>query len=203
MKNEALYDHLFDNPTLPIRLREKGYQAAIKKYLDEVIVWVQFPKAFLLLSPSHIAGHIYFVLKGLARAFIYDEKNNRQVTYFIFTGQSFVTDPESFFQQTPSLFFIEAMPGSEMLSINYPHYSECAKRFPETEIFTRYLLLRYNNQHSTRIQEMASLDSWQRYLNLLKVHPNIEQQVSKEVIASYLNIAPQSLSRLLKENRHP
>lgn len=199
MKNEALYDHLFDNPTLPIRLREKGYQATIKKYLDEVIVWVQFPKAFLLLSP----GHIYFVLKGLARAFIYDEKNNRQVTYFIFTGQSFVTDPESFFQQAPSLFFIEAMPGSEMLSINYQRYSECAKRFPETEIFTRYLLLRYNSLHSKRMGEMANLGAWQRYLNLLKAHPNIEQQVSKEVIASYLNIAPQSLSRLLKENRHP
>ena len=40
-------------------------------------------------------------------------------------------------------------------------------------------------------------------MDLLQSHPRIEQQVSKEVISSYLGVTPQSLSRLIRENGHP
>jgi CRP/FNR family transcriptional regulator, anaerobic regulatory protein len=202
MKKGILYNQLFDHVALLPRLRDRNYQSAIRDFLDGATTIVQYHLPQNLLMPGQVAKHIYFVLQGLARIY-YESDQFRQVTLFLLGEKTFVTDPDSFYHQERSRFFIEVIAGTELISIDHQQYMACTEKFPETDFFTRYLLLQYNRQHSKRMEEMACLGAWQRYLNLLKEHPNIEQQVSKEVIASYLNIAPQSLSRLLRENRHP
>ena len=202
MKKGILYDQLFNHPGLHPRLRDRAYQAALRDFLDGATTIVQYPRPQNLLMPGQVAKHIYFVLQGLARIY-YESDQLRQVTLFLLGEKSFVTDPDSFYHQLRSRFFIEVIAGTEIISIDHQQYMACTEKFPETEFFTRYLLLQYNRQHAKRMEEMACIGSWQRYLNLLKTHPSIEQKVSKEVIASYLNITPQSLSRLLKDNKHP
>jgi hypothetical protein len=64
-------------------------------------------------------------------------------------------------------------------------------------------MLQYVSYHTKRTHDLISLSAWERYLDLLQRHPKIEQKISKEIIASYLGITPQSLSRLIKDNGHP
>lgn len=95
------------------------------------------------------------------------------------------------------------MPGTKLISISYQQLMACINAFPEVEVFLRNVILQYAAYESKRSDDLKFLSAWERYLRLLLTHPDIEQQVSKEVIASYLNIVPQSLSRMLREKGHP
>jgi CRP-like cAMP-binding protein len=157
----------------------------------------------LLLSAGHVAEYIYFSKKGFARGFFINKKSGREITDFLWSERSIITIPHSFFQQQPTQTFIEVMPGTELMSISFHRLRACFKKYPVVEIFSRNVILQYNAYEAKRSYELSFLSGWERYIILLKTHPDIEQKVSKKVIASYLNIAPQTLSRMLKERRHP
>ena len=89
------------------------------------------------------------------------------------------------------------------MSISYQGLMACIKKYPMAEVFSRNVVLQYRVHDAQKNYDLAFLSAWERYLQLLETHPDIEQQVSKEVIASYLHIAPQSLSRMLREKGHP
>ena len=70
-------------------------------------------------------------------------------------------------------------------------------------VFSRCISLQYVYYHAQRAQELVGASPWERYQRLLKTHPGIELSLPKEIIASYLNIAPQTLTRMIREHGHP
>jgi CRP-like cAMP-binding protein len=181
----------------------KDFLEKLISYLLPVIATTDYTRRELLLSAGHIAQYIYFSKRGFARRFFIQKKTRREITDFFWTEHSIITVPDSFFQRQPSQAFIEVMPQTELMSISFQDLKACIKRYPVVEIFSRNVILQYNEHESKRNYELSFLSAWERYIELLKTHPDIEQKVSKEVIASYLNIAPQSLSRMLKKRGHP
>jgi CRP-like cAMP-binding protein len=157
----------------------------------------------LLLAEGQIADYIYFVEKGLARAFYNDHQSGREVTCFLWQAGSVATEPNSLYHRLPSRLSIEVMPDTQLLCLPYHQLADCAKDYPLAETLSRNLALWYCTQHFQRNRELSTLSAWERYAGMLKTYPDIEQVLSKEVMASYLNITPQSLSRLLRHNRHP
>lgn len=202
MNTQALYDFIFQCRP-PGKLLNPAYQSEVKRRLQQVIAVSYFSRKQLLLSSGQVAGHLYFVNKGLVRAFYYDKEHEKEITSILWNAHSIVAEPESFFKQLPSKYSIEVMADTELLSVTYEQLIHCTEAFPEIETLSRNIALQYSALHAKRNLELTMLSAWQRYLNLLKTHSDIEQQVSKEIIASYLNITPQSLSRLLKEKGHP
>ena len=73
----------------------------------------------------------------------------------------------------------------------------------EAGVFERCVSLQYVYFFAQRARQLAVNSPWERYLDLLSTHPGIELRISKEIIASYLNIAPQTLSKMLRERGHP
>ena len=199
----GLFDILFACGPLPQKLLDKDFLGKLISYLLPVIATTGYARRQLLLSAGHIAQYIYFCKRGFARGFFIQKKTGREITDFLWSEHSIITVPNSFFQQQPSQVFLEVMPETELMSISFPDLKACIKRYPVVEIFSRNLILQYNAYETKRSHDLSFLPAWERYLELLKIHPDVEQQVSKEVIASYLNIAPQSLSRMLKERGHP
>jgi CRP-like cAMP-binding protein len=205
-RNAQIVSHLFDlllcfGP-LPQNFTDKDLDSLFD-YLVPLITTSYYSRRQLLLSAGQVSQYIYFLQKGLARGFYTDQKTGREVTDFLWHQGSLITVPGSFFEQKPSQLFIEVMPETELLSISYNDLMPCIKTYPLMELFLRNVILRYNAHTTRRSHQLVFLSAWERYLELLKTHPDIEQQVSKEVIASYLHITPQSLSRMLKEKRHP
>ncbi|MGN6530809.1 MAG: Crp/Fnr family transcriptional regulator [Ginsengibacter sp.] len=197
-----LFVMLFTTGPVPEKLMEIDFVIKLANDLLPCIAVSQYARRQLLLSAGHIAGHIYFSTKGMARGF-YTHKRGKEVTDYLWNQHSFITVPASFFQQRPSHLFIDVMSGTELLSISFQDLSSCIEKYPVVEIFSRNVILQYHNYEAKRSQDFTFLTAWERYLQLLKTHPDIEQQVSKEVIASYLHIEPQSLSRMLKKKKHP
>ena len=199
----GLFDLLLGCGPLPQKLVDKHFLGNLVSYLLPFIATTRYTRQELLLSAGHIAEYIYFSKTGFARGFFIQKKTGREITDFLWSEHSIITVPYSFFQQQPSQTFIEIMPETELMSISFHDLRTCIKKYPVVEVFSRNVILQYNAYVAKRSHQLSSLSAWERYIELLNTHPDIEQKVSKGVIASYLNIAPQSLSRMLKYKRHP
>jgi CRP-like cAMP-binding protein len=200
MHTGILYEVLFNMNQLPEELRNEINRMELIQFIDSKIGFSFHAHRQLILNAGQTADHIYFVVKGIARGFYYDEVKKKEQTVSLWDELSIITEPNSFFNNIPSELYIEVLPGSQLISISRQQLMDVYKEFPYTEIFTQCLTLRYVTYHTKRTHDLISLKAWDRYLGLLQTHPKIAQKISKDVIASYLGITPQSLSRLIKGN---
>jgi CRP-like cAMP-binding protein len=99
---------------------------------------------------------------------------------------------------SPSHFYIEALEDSEILIIPYDKW----KLLLEKDTFWIKLLLKFVEKgfktKEKRERELLLLNAETRYLNFLKEFPDLENRISQSIIASYLGIQPESLSRIKK-----
>ena len=203
MKKYSLYDVVFKLRPLPRRLTDKQYANELIAALDDCLTETEHRHRCLLLNVGHTSDYMYFVERGIARCFYFDDRTGRELTSILWNEQNIVCDPVSFFQRKASDVNIEVMPGSLLFSISYFQLQDIFKAFPETEIFARCISLQYVFYYSERARQLAGVSPWDRYLYLLTTHPGIELKISKKIIASYLNITPQTLSKIIKVRGHP
>jgi CRP-like cAMP-binding protein len=203
MEKYGLYDVVFKLKPMPKRLTDRQYVDELIAAIDQRLTETDHRHRSLLLNAGHTSDYMYFVGKGIARCFYFDDRSGKELTSILWKEQSIVCDPVSFFQRRASDVNIEVMPGSVLLSISYRQLQDIFRAFPEAEIFTRCISLQYVYYFAGRARQLAGSSAWERYLHLLSTHPGVELIISKEIIASYLNITPQSLSRMLRENGHP
>ncbi len=203
MNPEQLFEILFKFKYLPKKLPTGNSLKKLKAYLSQIITTNYYERRQLILGAGQISEYIYFVEKGLARAFYINHQTKKESTSILWNKHSIIAVPASFYRQMPSEVFIEVMADTKLISISYHQLMKCINEHPWAEIFLRDIILQHCAHETERIKELTFLSGWERYLRLLKIYPDIEQQVSKGIIASYLNIAPQSLSRMLKQKGHP
>ena len=203
MKKHSLYDVIFKMRPMPKKLTERSYVDALIAAVDECITITEHRYRSLLLNAGHTSDYLYFIENGIARCFYFDDRTGRELTSILWKEQSIVCDPVSFFQRKTSEVNIEVMPGSLLLSISYRQLQDLFQEFPEAGVFERCVSLQYVYFFAQRARQLAVNSPWERYLHLLTTHPDIELKVSKEIIASYLNIAPQTLSKMLRKKGHP
>jgi len=203
MEKYSLYDVLFKMRPMPKKLTERPYIDALISAIDGQLTVTGHRHRSLLLNAGHISDYMYYVERGIARCFYFDELTGRELTSILWKEQSIVCDPISFFQRKASEVNIEVMPGSLLLSISYSQLQDIFNLFPEASVFVRCVSLQYVYYFAQRARQLAMNSPWERYLDLLSTHPGIELQISKEMIASYLNITPQTLSKMLRAKGHP
>lgn len=203
MENRKLFDVIFRLRPLPEKLTEASYADQLVAAVNERLTVTEHRHRYLLLNSGHVADYMYFVERGTVRCFYFGESTGREVTSVIWEEGGIVCDPVSFFHLKASDMNIEVMPGTRLLSISYRQLREIFLDFPETEIFSRCISLQYVYYFTQRTRQLADWTAWERYQHMLKTHPGIELKLTKEIIASYLNITPQSLSRMIRQNGHP
>ncbi|SDF45869.1 cAMP-binding domain of CRP or a regulatory subunit of cAMP-dependent protein kinases [Mucilaginibacter pineti] len=203
MAAKRLYERLFGLKNLPSELGDDAERQMLTDYLDSIIKYSFHARNQLLLSEGQEAGYIYFLVKGIARGYYNDPSDGQERTVIIWDELSIFTDPSGFFENSPSGLNVEVMAGSQLLFISRPQLEELYRLFPYAEVFTIRMTSHYSAYFAKRSHDLVSLSAWERYQQLLKNYPQIELKITKKIIASYIDIAPQSLSRLIKENGHP
>lgn len=203
MKNHSLYEVVFKMSSLPGKLTDKQYVEELIAALDQSLVITEHHHRCLLLNVGHVSDYMYYIERGLARCFYYDTYTGKEQTSILWKERNIVCDPVSFFQRKSSDVNIEVMRDSLLLSISYRKLQEIFKCFPDAEIFIRCISLQYVCYYAQRTRQLTGASAWERYVHLLSTHPGIELIISKEIIASYLNVTPQSLSRMLRDHGHP
>jgi CRP-like cAMP-binding protein len=141
-----------------------------------------------------------FVLSGSFRIFYADSKGLEHVLYFAFPDW-WVGDIASFYTGEPAALSAQALEESLVLTIDPKSKEELFKKIPSLERLFRIITQKHLTVVQKRLLLSYSASAAERYQELLKRSPGIEQLVPQHQIASYLGILPESLSRLKKQIR--
>ena len=139
-----------------------------------------------------------FIVAGAFRIFYTDPKGLEHVLYFGFKDW-WVGDLGSFLSSTKSQLNVQALEDGYILAFNHADIEEIFTEVPKMERLFRVMAQRTLSVLQKRFFLTVSASAEDRYLDLLKRHPKIEQMVPQHQIASYLGILPESLSRLKKQ----
>lgn len=140
-----------------------------------------------------------FVVRGTLKAFYINPKTGREEILYFAIENWWATDIESFQKQNPSIYNIQAIEKTELLQIRYDAFQEMLKQIPRLERFFRIILENYLGSLQRRIILNNIFDAEQRYSDFLKNYPKISERVPNYLIASYLGITPEFLSRMRKK----
>lgn len=155
-------------------------------------------KKEILISEGDRCPHIYFVEKGALCSFLTTDTGEAHVVQFALEGY-WISDLYSFFSEKPAIYTIEALEDCQLLALDKTGFQTACDRLPKVERFFRLLIQNAYVHAQYRIARTFSADAEQRYLELLEEQPDIVQRVPQFLIASYLGVKPQSLSRIRKQ----
>lgn len=159
---------------------------------------IDVKKGEFLLMQGDICRHSFFVEKGLLRYYSIDSKGKEHILQFA-PENWFIADRESLFYKQPSQHYIQALEDSTVVAIDDKFIldlSQNNKTFLENN---NRLLHNHIRQLQKRIELLLSATAEERYLDFIKVYPDILLRVPQTMVASYLGIMPESLSRVRRE----
>lgn len=151
-----------------------------------------------LLQEGDPCRHIAFVEKGMLRSYTMDEKGNEHIIQFAFEGW-WIADQYSFLTGEPSNYNIDAMEDSELLLLTRQAEEQMLERVPKFERYFRLLLQNSLIATQRRLAGSLSKSAEQRYNELNESCPTIQQRVPQHMMASFLGITPETLSRIRKQ----
>lgn len=172
-------------------------ETEISSIIESCVVKTVKKDEFLLRKDEN-CKHSFFVEKGLLRQYSIDEKGKEHILSFA-PESWIVTDRESVYFNEPSAYFIQSLEASEVVLLDEDFFLILSKRFPKFTDFNNRLLHNHIRHLKKRIKLLLSAVAEDRYLEFLKMYPDIVNRVPQTMIASYLGITPESLSRVRKE----
>lgn len=156
----------------------------------------EIKKKSIILSEGNICREVFFINKGLLRIFFVDN-NGEEKTFHFALEKTFATDYKSFLKEIPSNYSIQAMEDTQVLVMSFDMILGGYKMFTNGEKLGRLLAEDYFCMFNDKIQAMYTQTPLERYNDLACSFPKIFQRVPQHLIASYLNISPVHLSRLI------
>lgn len=171
-----------------------------KKLISEAYQIKKLKRKEILFNQGEKCVLEAFVLSGTFRIFYADSKGLEHVLYFAFPDW-WVGDIASFYSGEPAALSAQALEESVVLTIDPMTKEELFKKIPSLERLFRVITQKHLTVVQKRLLLSYSASAAERYQELLKRSPGIEQLVPQHQIASYLGILPESLSRLKKQIR--
>ncbi len=182
-----------------------GLLANIRRYVDfsdaeaEKITSIAHPRVIKrkerIEEPGTIAKYRNYVVSGAFRSFFIDEEG-KEHTVQIAVDDWFVSDFYSYVTQTPAILFVEALEESTILQMHYNDIEPlCEEIYSLSEYFrksTERAFAFSRNRALSNISKTAE----DRYTEFLNRYPNIIDRVPQYIVASYLGMSPEFLSKI-------
>jgi CRP-like cAMP-binding protein len=168
------------------------------KHIVPILKRKSFKKGEIILNKGDICKETYFIVKGLLRSFQILSNGNEK-TYVLANENRLFTEHTSFISQTPATDFLEAIEDTDVLSFTYDDLMKVYKKSHALESIGRQLSDVNFIAAKNKLMSLMNDDATTRYTDFLKTYKNILPRIPQNIIASYLGITPQSLSRLKKE----
>lgn len=158
----------------------------------------QYKKGEYYNEYKNVCKHLGFIVNGIFRTYYVNEETGEEKNMLFYTDHQIVAAYKSFINQTPCNYYTECMVDSSILYIHINHLQELYQQSHQWERFGRYVAEVAFNLVMTHTEDFLFKTPEQRYVELLKLHPNIFNTVPLYHIASYLGIQGPSLSRIRK-----
>ena len=150
------------------------------------------------IREGEIPTKIAFVISGLFR-YVYIKENGEEFTKGLLTENNFLSSYSAMILNRPSHFNIEALETSKLLEINWLSFMSLVEKDVFWVKFLLKLVERGYMIKEKRERELLLLDAETRYKNFLTEFPGMDQRIKQGIIASYLGIQPETLSRIRKK----
>jgi len=185
---EVLFCHIQEKVLLTDSDKEKIKTFFIAKKLK---------KRQFLLQEGDVCKNMAFVAKGLLRLYNVDANGGEHMSAFGWEGW-WLSDINSFLSGVPAVFNIDAIEDSELLMISLENYEALMLTVP---IMDRYFRILYQNNIVTKDRRLMSTlthSAEERYMQLADSNPRIIERIPQNLVASYLGLAPETISRIKK-----
>ncbi|MBN8860238.1 MAG: Crp/Fnr family transcriptional regulator [Sphingobacteriales bacterium] len=166
-------------------------QDLIKKYLTPK----KLRKKQYLLQEGDVCKFVAFVEKGALRQYSLDESGNERIIQFALEGWT-ISDLYSFLTGETATYHIDALEDSELVLISKSAHEELLQKVAKYETYTRLKITGAYIAMQKRLTSIISSSLEERYSSFITLYPDIVQRVPQHMIASYMGLQPETLSRI-------
>ena len=151
-----------------------------------------------LLQEGDIWKYDAFIVKGCLRTYSVDEKGAEHIIGFSIENW-WTGDRESLLLQQPSRFNIDAVEDSEVILFTHDNFQLLCLEIPAFNDMVNAILQKSFIAAQNRIQSSLSFTAEEKYLNFINKYPGFAQRMPQNMIASYLGMTPETLSRIRRQ----
>jgi CRP-like cAMP-binding protein len=151
-------------------------------------------KGTFYLRAGEINKHVGFLDKGLIRYFVY--KNDEESTFEFTKEGEFIADYQSFNNRSASLQNIQAIEDCELLIINYPDVQTIFNTTKNGNLIGRHIIEHRFDVMVSHLLGLYMQNPEERYKSFVHQYSDLTQRIPQYLIASYVGVQPQSLSRI-------
>ena len=158
----------------------------------------KYLKGQYLLQQGDICRFSGFIISGCTKTFFIDDQGQEHVIMFSIEDW-WASDMGSFISQKPADLNVQCLENTEIISLSYDSQRELLEEIPKLERFFRIIIERAFVSSQKRIVRNFTMTAKERYLFFRSQYPQIEQRIPQYLIASYLGITKEFLSKTKKE----
>ncbi len=187
--SKALLFHHFEQY---IRLSD-----ALKNELSKRLTGKVFRKGELVHDAERVCRHSHFICSGMLRTYFI--KDGREISEYFSSEQEWVNSPRSFMQRRPDMYFIDAIEDTETFSLHVDDLVFLFDHFPEMERYSRLSMGTLFGHLIERITSLRFTSAREKYQHFCETYQGIYHRIPLGMIASYLGITQETLSRIRAE----
>lgn len=151
-----------------------------------------------LLQEADVNKFVAFVEKGVLRSYTIDEKGGEHIMQFALEGW-LIADLASFMNGTPATQTIDALEDCELTLISKASNDALLQQLPKYETWLRLQITGGYIALQKRLNSILSLKLDERFTYLSELYPDLINRVPQHMIAAYMGLTPETLSRLRKK----
>ncbi|HXS35460.1 MAG TPA: Crp/Fnr family transcriptional regulator [Flavipsychrobacter sp.] len=165
-----------------------------KDALASILKRLELPKGHILIRQNIVCNHTYFIEEGLTRTYYY--KDDKDITDWLSAENTFAASIVSFITRQPDRRIVELLEPSVLWSIAHDDLEDLYTKYHEIERLGRLLVSYGIVQLQQRFDDLHFATALERYQKLLNTNPTFIQRVPLSMVASYLGVTQETLSRI-------
>lgn len=162
--------------------------------LDEVLTIRKIKKKQWIITPGEVCKTEFFVNKGCFRSYFIDDNGHEHITKFATEGW-WITDISSFYTGKPGHMYVEALEDGEVTPLRKEVLDTLADKIPQLNKYFKLVYQKGLANSCDRLLRTISSSATEHYLRFIEEYTDIEKRVPQYMIASYLGITPEFLSK--------
>jgi CRP-like cAMP-binding protein len=185
-----MYKQLYDSIQEIVTLTDEEWELCKNSFRPKRMLKRQF-----LLQEGDVCRDLTFVEKGALYSYTVDSAGNKHVIRFAFEGW-WMANLHSFFTGKPTRLNIEVLEECELLMLDRDNHEKLLDEVPAYERYHRIIVQNAYVAIQQRVENALGLTAEEKYERLIEQNPEFLNRVPLNLVASYLGVTPETLSRV-------